>query len=154
VERKLAAILCTDVHGYSRLMREAEEATHRTLVSRRKIINSLIQQHRGRFVNSAGDSVLAEFASVVHAVQCAVEAQAALKVENDRLPLERRMEFRIGINLGDVIVDGEQIYGGTCPPCCELDRTTFRLGRGRRHLSFHWYVGYGSDRRSSVTITN
>src|SRR6266851_5714691 len=111
MERKLTAILCADVHGYSRLMGEDEEATHRTLRSHRKLIDSLIEQHHGRFVNSAGDSVLAEFASVVNAVQCAVEIQTTLKAENASLPSERRMEFRIGINLGDVIVDGEQIYG-------------------------------------------
>jgi TolB-like protein/class 3 adenylate cyclase len=111
LERKLTAILCADVYGYSRLMGENEEATHRTLTSHRKVIDALIEQHHGRFVNSAGDSVLAEFASVVNAVECAVETQGALKVENANLPPERRMEFRIGINLGDVIVDGEQIYG-------------------------------------------
>jgi len=111
VERKLTAILCADVYGYSRLMGEDEEATLRTLSSYRKIVDSLIEQHRGRFVNSAGDSVLAEFASVVNAVQCAVEIQTTLKAENATLPAERRMEFRIGINLSDVMVDGEQIYG-------------------------------------------
>src|SRR6202158_1688922 len=88
-----------------------EEATHRTLTSYRKLIDSLIEQHRGRFVNSAGDSVLAEFASIVNAVQCAVEIQTTLKTENANIPPERRMEFRIGVNLGDVMVDGEQIYG-------------------------------------------
>src|SRR6202158_2582055 len=88
-----------------------EEATHRTLTSYRKLIDSLIEQHRGRFVNSAGDSVVAEFASVVNAVQCAVEIQTTLKAENANIPPERRMQFRIGINLGDVMVDGEQIYG-------------------------------------------
>jgi adenylate cyclase len=92
-------------------MGENEEATLRTLSSHRKLIDSLIEQHHGRFVNSAGDSVLAEFASVVNAVQCAVEIQTTLKPENERLPPDRRMEFRIGINLGDVMVDGEQIYG-------------------------------------------
>jgi adenylate cyclase len=92
-------------------MGENEEATLRTLSSHRKLIDSLIEQHHGRFVNSAGDSVLAEFASVVNAVQCAVEIQTTLKTENSSLPPERRMEFRIGINLGDVMVDGEQIYG-------------------------------------------
>jgi adenylate cyclase len=111
LERKLTAILCADVFGYSRLMGENEEATHRTLTSYRKLIDSLIEQHRGRFVNSAGDSVVAEFASVVNAVQCAVEIQTTLKTENANIPPERRMEFRIGVNLGDVIVDGEQIYG-------------------------------------------
>jgi len=111
LERKLTAILCADVHGYSRLMGEDEEATHRILKSCRKLIDSLIEEHHGRFVNSAGDSVLAEFASVVNAVECAVEIQTTLKSENGKLPPDRRMEFRIGINLGDVIVDGEQIYG-------------------------------------------
>src|SRR5712692_1966736 len=92
-------------------MGESEEATLRTLSSHRKLIDSLIEQHHGRFVNSAGDSVLAEFASVVNAVQCAVEIQTMLKAKNANLPPERRMEFRIGVNLGDVMVDGEQIYG-------------------------------------------
>jgi adenylate cyclase len=111
MERKLAAILCADVYGYSRLMGENEEATFRTLASHRKIIDRLIQQHHGRFVNAAGDSVLAEFASVVEAVNCAVGIQRGLKTENAELPPEQRMEFRIGVNLGDVIIDGEQIYG-------------------------------------------
>jgi len=111
MERKLTAILCADVYGYSRLMGENEKATLYALTSNRKIIDSLIEQHRGRFVNSAGDSVLAEFASVVNAVECAVEIQTALKSENAGLSPERRMEFRIGVNLGDVMVEGEQIYG-------------------------------------------
>ena len=88
-----------------------EEATLVTLTSHRKIIDSLIEQHHGCFVNSAGDSVLAEFASVVEAVNCAVDIQTALKAENAKLPPERRMEFRIGVNLGDVMVEGRQIYG-------------------------------------------
>src|SRR5260370_12280810 len=92
-------------------MGEDEEATLPTLSSNGKLIDSLIAQHHGRFVNSAGDSVLAEFASVVNAVQCAVEIQTTLKAENQKLPPERRMEIRIGVNLGDVMVDGEQIYG-------------------------------------------
>ena len=111
MERKLAAILCADVYGYSRLMGEDEEATLRTLTSHRKLIDSQIEQHHGRFVNSAGDSVLAEFASVVEAVNCAVEIQAGLKAENASLAPERRMEFRIGVNLGDVMVEGDQIHG-------------------------------------------
>src|SRR6202047_2721157 len=111
MERKLAAILCADVHGYSRLMGENEEATLRTLTSHRKIIDSQIENHHGRFVNSAGDSVLAEFASVVEAVNCAVEIQTGLRDENSNIAPERRMEFRIGVNLGDVMVEGAQIYG-------------------------------------------
>ncbi len=111
LERKLTAIFCADVYGYSRLMGDDEEATFRSLSGARKIIDALIEFHHGRFVGSAGDSVLAEFASVVNAVQCAVEIQSALRAENESRPTERRMEFRIGINLGDVIVDGAQIYG-------------------------------------------
>src|SRR5215469_17953427 len=111
MERKLTAILCADVHGYSRLMGDDEEATFRTLASHRQIIDRLIEQHHGQVVNTAGDSVLAQFASAVNAVQCGIETQVALKTENANLPEDRRMEFRIGVNLGDVIVNGEQIYG-------------------------------------------
>jgi adenylate cyclase len=96
MERKLAAILCADVFGYSRLMGENEEAALRTLTSHRKLIDSQIEQHHGRFVNSAGDSVLAEFASVVEAVNCAVEIQTGLKGENASVASEGRMEFRLG----------------------------------------------------------
>src|SRR5215471_3643301 len=92
-------------------MRADEEATLRTLSSYRTVIDLLIERHRGRFVNSAGDSVLAEFASVVEAVNCAVGIQTALGAENANLQPERRMNFRIGVNLGDVMVEGEQIYG-------------------------------------------
>ena len=88
-----------------------EEATLRTLSAYRRLIDQLIEKHRGRFVNSAGDSILAEFTSLVEAVNCAVEIQGALKAENQNLPAGRRMEFRIGVNSGDVIVEGEQIYG-------------------------------------------
>jgi adenylate cyclase len=131
VERKLAAIFCADVFGYSRLMGEDEEATLRTLSSHREIIDSLIEQHRGRFVNSAGDSVLAEFASVVNAVQCAVEVQTRLKVENANLPTVRRMEFRIGVNLGDVMVEGEQIYGDGVNVAARPESPAVYVCRGR-----------------------
>src|SRR5262245_14648632 len=92
-------------------MGEDEVGTLRTLTAYRKIIDTLIEQHRGRIVGTAGDSVLAEFASVVDTVQCAVVIQTTLKAENANLPSDRKMEFRIGINLGDVMVNGEQIYG-------------------------------------------
>ena len=111
VKRKLAAILSADVKGYSRLMGEDEEATLRTLNAYKEVICSLIQQHRGRVVGTAGDSVLAEFGSVVDAVQCAVEIQQVLRAKNAVVPENRRMEFRIGINLGDVIEEGDTIYG-------------------------------------------
>ena len=111
VQRKLIAILSADVKGYSRLMGEDEVATVRTLTAYRQVIVLLIQEHRGRVVDSPGDNLLAEFASVVDAVQCAVVIQQELKTRNAELPDERKMEFRIGINLGDVIVEGERIYG-------------------------------------------
>src|SRR6516165_9476274 len=85
MERKLTAILCADVYGYSRLMGDDEEATLRTLSAYRKVIDHCIENHRGRFVNSAGDSVLAEFTSVVEAVNCAVEIQNTLRAENQNL---------------------------------------------------------------------
>jgi TolB-like protein/class 3 adenylate cyclase len=111
MERKLTAILSADVKGYSRLMGEDEEATIRTLTTYRALISSLIQQHRGRVVDSPGDNLLAEFASAVDGVRCAVEIQRELRVRNIELSAQRRMEFRIGINVGDVIVEGEKIYG-------------------------------------------
>jgi len=111
MERKLTAILSADVEGYSRLMGEDEEATIRTLTSYQKVMTPVIELHRGRVVDSPGDNLLAEFGSVVDAVQCAVVIQTTLKAENANLPQQRRMEFRIGINLGDVVVDGERIYG-------------------------------------------
>src|SRR5512136_2337981 len=111
VKRKLAAILSADVKGYSRLMGEDEETTLRTLNAYKEVMGSLIQQHRGRVVGTAGDSVLAEFGSVVDAVQCAVEIQQVLRAKNAVVPENRRMEFRIGINLGDVIEEGDTIYG-------------------------------------------
>jgi len=111
MERKLTAILSADVEGYSRLMGEDEEATIRTLTYYRQLMATPIQGHRGRVVDSPGDNLLAEFGSVVDAVQCAVVIQTTLRAENANLPQNRRMEFRIGINLGDVVVDGERIYG-------------------------------------------
>src|SRR5882724_3415796 len=111
VERKLTAILSADVKGYSRLMGDDEVATVRTLTAYREVMATLIQQHHGRVVDSPGDNLLAEFASVLDAVQCAVEIQQELKLKNADLPAPRKMEFRIGINLGDVIVEGERIYG-------------------------------------------
>ena len=111
MERKLAAILSADVKGYSRLMGEDEEATIRTLTAYREVMATLIQQRHGRVVDSPGDNLLAEFASVVDAVRCAVEIQQELKAQNAELPAQRKMEFRIGINLGDVVVEGERLYG-------------------------------------------
>jgi adenylate cyclase len=110
-KRKLSAILSADAKGYSRLMGEDDVGTVRTITTYREVMASLIRQYGGRVVDSPGDNLLAEFGSVVDAVQCAVEIQQALKAKNAELPRNRRMEFRIGINLGDVIEEGEGIYG-------------------------------------------
>ncbi len=110
-KRKLTAILSADVKGYSRLMGADEEATLRTLQEYKEVMASSIQHHRGRIVGGAGDSLLAEFASVVDAVQCGVEIQQVLRAKNALLTEDRRMDFRIGINLGDVIEEGDTIYG-------------------------------------------
>jgi adenylate cyclase len=106
LERKAYTILCADVAGHSRLMGEDEQATIRNLSAHRRIIDGLIEQHRA---DSAGDSVLAKFASAVNAVECAVKIQTALKTENAEVPPDRRMEFRIGVNLGDVKVECDVI---------------------------------------------
>jgi adenylate cyclase len=111
VKRKLTAILSADVEGYSRLMGEDEVWTIRTLTAYRDAMTELILQHRGRVVDAPGDNLLAEFASVVDAVQCAVEIQRELAERNTELPDERKMQFRIGVNLGDVVEEEERIYG-------------------------------------------
>jgi adenylate cyclase len=110
-KRKLSAILSADVEGYSRLMGEDELGTVRTLEAYREMIAEVIRNYSGRVVDSPGDNILAEFTSVVDAVECGVEIQKELKSKNAELPKNRRMRFRIGINLGDVIQEGERIYG-------------------------------------------
>ncbi len=111
VIRKLRAILSADVKGYSLLMADDETFTIKTLKSHRTIMTNCIEQHNGRVVDSPGDNILAEFASAVDAVQCAVEIQNKLKKENKRLVEDKRLEFRIGVNIGDVVQDGDRIYG-------------------------------------------
>ena len=110
-KRKLSAILSADVKGYSRLMGEDEVATVRTLKEYRELTSKLIKEYRGRVVDSPGDNVLAEFASVVDALECSIEIQKNLRTKNDALPDNRRMEFRIGVNLGDVIKDEDRVCG-------------------------------------------
>jgi adenylate cyclase len=111
VKRKISAILSADVAGYSRLMGEDEVSTVRTLEAYRKVMSDLIDQFRGRVVDSPGDNLLSEFSSVVDAVQCAVEIHDVIRAKNEELPEDRRMLFRIGVNLGDVIEEGDRIYG-------------------------------------------
>ena len=138
-------------------MGEDEEATLRTLTSHRKLIDSAIEQHHGRFVNSAGDSVLAEFASVVEAVNCAVEIQTGLKAENANLPPERRMEFRIGVNLGDVMVEGEQIYGDGVNVAARLESLAEPGGiyiSGTAHDQVRDKLALGYEDRGEQTVKN
>src|SRR5215472_18657692 len=110
-KRKLAAILHADVVGFSRLMGEDEAGTHQALGELRCALDPLIVAHGGRIVGTAGDSLLADFTSVVDALNCALGIQEASRGVNDPLSPERRLELRIGVNLGDVIVDGDNIFG-------------------------------------------
>ena len=110
-ERKLAAILSADVVGYSRLMAEDEAATVRTLTAYREQIGALVREHRGRLVDFTGDNFLAEFPTATDAVEAAAEIQRVLKARNAAVPAGRAMEFRIGVHLGEVRVEGERLYG-------------------------------------------
>ncbi len=111
LERKLATILSADVAEFSRLMGEDEEQTLRTFRGHKQVFESLVAMHRGRIFNTAGDAILAEFSSAVEAVRCATDIQAALKTRNDQLPPSRQVRFRIGINLGDVMLHGQDLLG-------------------------------------------
>ncbi len=149
-KRKLTAILSADVEGYSRLMRDDEEATIRTLTTYRTAVTGLIQQYRGRVVDSPGDNILAEFSSAVDAVNCAVEVQRELAERNVELLESRRMEFRIGVNVGDVVEEGERIYGdgvniaarmeglaeggGICISGTAYDQVKYKLGLEYEYL--------------------
>ena len=112
VERRLTAILAADVAGYSRLMAADEEGTLSALKTlRRDVTDPKIKEHRGRIVNTTGDGLLSEFASVVDAVRCAVEVQREIATRNANIQAERRIDFRIGINLGDIMIDENDIFG-------------------------------------------
>lgn len=111
VKRRLTTVLCADVHGYSRLMEADEAGTLAELRRQRTAMAQLVERHDGRIVNTWGDAVIAEFASVVEAVQCAIETQQEISSAGAESPPAQRMRFRIGINLGDVMVDGDDIYG-------------------------------------------
>jgi class 3 adenylate cyclase len=110
VERRLAAILAADVAGYSRLMGTDEEGTLAQLKGHRQaLVDTKIEEHRGRIVKTTGDGMLVEFASVVDAVRCAVEVQRGMSERNARVSVDKRIEFRVGINLGDIIIDDDDI---------------------------------------------
>jgi len=150
VKRKLTTILSADVKGYSRLMGEDEKGTVRILNTYKEVMTGLIQHHHGRVVSAPGDNVLAEFGSVVDAVECAVEIQKELKTRNAELPENRKMEFRIGVNLGDVIEDGEQILGDGVNIAARLENlseaggicisgTAFDQVEGKLALEFEYF---------------
>ncbi|MEE8144318.1 MAG: adenylate/guanylate cyclase domain-containing protein, partial [Kiloniellales bacterium] len=112
MERRLAAILAADVVGYSRLIRADEEGTLASLNAiRKELVDPRIAEHQGRIVKLMGDGMLAEFGSAIGAVQMAAEAQQAIAQRNSELPEDQRIEFRIGVNLGDVVIDGDDIHG-------------------------------------------
>jgi adenylate cyclase len=121
VERKLSAILAADVEGYSRLMGRDEVGTLQTLTAYRVIIDRLIASHRGRIFNTAGDSVVADFGSAVDAVECAVEIQEAVGRENADRPAGDQMQFRIGIHVGDIIVQGDNLFGDAVNVAARLE---------------------------------
>ena len=111
IERKLSTILSADVAEFSRLMSEDEEQTLRTFRGHKKIFEGLVATHRGRVFNTAGDAILAEFSSAVEAVRCATDMQSALRTRNDQLPPNRQVRFRIGVNIGDVLIQGQDLLG-------------------------------------------
>ena len=153
VTRKLSAILSADVKGYSILMADDEVHTIETLKSHRQIISNLINEHTGRVVDSPGDNILAEFRSVVDAVNCAVKIQRKLEQENSKFVDEKKVQFRIGVNIGDVIQDGDRIYGngvnvaarieglaepgGVCISRNAYDHTRDKLDLGYEYLGEH-----------------
>lgn len=122
LERRLAAILSADVQGYSRLMYADETSTIRTLTAYRGLMASLIRQYRGRVVDDPGDNLLAEFPSVVEAVQCAVTIQRTLAMRNAALPPQRQMVFRMGLHVGDIVGEQERIYGTAVNLAARLER--------------------------------
>jgi len=121
VKRKLAAIFAADVEGYSRLMGIDEVGTLRTLTAYRFIIDRLIASHRGRIFNTAGDSLVADFASAVDAVQCAVEVQEAIAKANADRPAAEQMRFRVGIHVGDIMVQGDNLFGDAVNVAARLE---------------------------------
>jgi class 3 adenylate cyclase len=169
VERRLATILAADVAGYSRMMGEDEEATVQTLRGHRAVFDGLLGQHRGRVFNTAGDMILAEFPSAVEAVRCATEIQAALHTRNAKLPEARKMLFRMGINLGDVVVqdgdllgDGVNVAariqtvaepGGICISGSVYDQIQNKLSLQMKQLSDQTFKNIGKPVRT-FTITD
>jgi adenylate cyclase len=147
VERKLSAIFAADVEGYSRLMGLDEVGTLRTLTAYRVIIDRLIASHRGRIFNTAGDSLVADFASAVDAVQCAIEVQDAIGKENADRPAADQMRFRIGIHVGDIMVQGQNLFGDAVNVAARLEALAQPggicvSGAVRDHIGTNLSVGF------------
>jgi class 3 adenylate cyclase len=157
LERKLIAILAADIEGYSRLMGADEEGTLATLSAHRAITDALIARHGGRICGTAGDSILAEFASVFAAVDCAIEIQRDLGVANEGLAPDKRMHFRIGINVGDVMVKGGDIFGDGVNIAARLEGLAepggICISRGVRDHIRH-KVPYGFEDLGEQTVKN
>jgi hypothetical protein len=135
--RRLAAILAADVAGYSRLMGADEEGTHERLKAhRRELVDPKIGEHSGRIVKATGDGMLVEFASVIDAVRCAAELQRAMIDREPGIPEHHRIRFRIGINLGDIIVDGDDIFGDGVNVAARLEALADPAGSASRE----WYA--------------
>ena len=155
VKRKLTTILAADVESFTRLMRENEEATLGTLSEYREVIDDLIERHDGRIFSTAGDSVLAEFGSTVEAVRCAIAFQEEVADRNTELPAERRLTFRIGLNVGDVMAKGDALYGdvinvaarlegladsgGICISAAAFEQVKHKLSLGFEDMGAHMF---------------
>jgi adenylate cyclase len=161
-KRKLTAILSADVVGYSRLMEDNDEATIQTLSTYRNSLTTLINQHRGRVVDATGDNLMAEFSSVVNAVKCAVEMQKEISERNADLSDNRRMLFRIGVNLGDIVEEDDRIYGDGVNIAARLEglaeaggicisRTAYEQVKNKLELGYH-HLGEHSVKNISEPV--
>lgn len=157
VKRRLTTVLCADAKSYSRLMEADEARTLDTLRSYREAMNGLMARHDGRIVNTWGDAVIAEFGSVIEAVQCAIEIQTELSNRNNGLPEDQRMWFRIGINLGDVMVEADSIYGDGVNIAARLQELAEPGGiliSGPVYDQVHKRLSIGFDRLGRQTVKN
>ena len=160
VERRLAAILAADVAGYSRLMGVDEEGTHERLKAHiGQLVNPKIKEHRGRTVKNTGDGLLAEFSSVVDAVRCAVELQRAMGDRNAETAEDKRITFRVGVNLGDVIAEEDDIYGDGVNIAARLEALAepggiciSRVVRDQIRTSYHTRSRIGASRASRISL--
>lgn len=157
VKRRLTTVLCADAKSYSRLMEADEAGTLETLRAYREAMNGLMARHDGRIVNTWGDAVIAEFGSVIEAVQCAIEIQTELSNRNHDLPEDQRMWFRIGINLGDVMVEADSIYGDGVNIAARLQELAEPGGiliSGPVYDQVHKRLSIGFDSLGEQTVKN